>query len=116
MTQNDEMNNKKLKVILPVVVLAIVVAFIGLILASFILLPPGTAPPPIPQQDRILMDLYLKAKTMISLACWAISGLWVTMIMLRPSVFSCWNKPSISFPVSWSMLPVGSSARINEGE
>lgn len=67
MTQNDEMNNKKLTVILPVVVIAIVVAVIGLVLASLILPPPETAPPPIPQPDRILMDFYLKIKTMISL-------------------------------------------------
>ena len=67
MTQNDEMNNKKLKVLLPIIVIAIVVAIIGLVLASLILPPPETAPPPIPQPDRVLMDLFLKAKTMISL-------------------------------------------------
>ena len=67
MTQNDEMNNKKLSVILPVVAIAVVVAVIGLMLASFILRPPETAPPPIPQPDRVLMDIYLKVKTMVSL-------------------------------------------------
>ena len=67
MTQNDEMNNKKLKVILPVVAIAIVVAIIGLVVASLMLPPPEIARPPIPQQDRVLMDIYLKAKTMISL-------------------------------------------------
>ena len=67
MTQNDEMNNRKLKVILPVVAIAIVVAVIGLVLASLILPPPEVAPPPIPQPDRVLMDIFLKVKTMISL-------------------------------------------------
>ena len=67
MTQNDEMNNRKLSVILPVVAISIVVAIIGLILATFILRPPGTPPPPIPQPDRVLMDFYLKIKTMVSL-------------------------------------------------
>ncbi len=43
----------------------------------------------------------------ISLAWWAMSGLWVTMIMLRPSLFSWWNRPRISLPVFWSILPVG---------
>lgn len=67
MTQNDEMNNRKITVILPVVVIAIVVGIMGLILASLMLPPPETAPPPIPQPDRVLMDIYLKVKTMISL-------------------------------------------------
>ncbi len=67
MTQNDEMNNRKLAVILPVVAIAIVVAVIGLVLASLVLPPPETAPPPIPQPDRVLMDFFLKVKTMVSL-------------------------------------------------
>ena len=67
MTQNDVIERKKLQVILPVVVIAIVVAFLGLVLASLLLLPPETAPPPIPHEDRVLMDIYLKVKTMISL-------------------------------------------------
>ena len=67
MTQNDEMNNKKLTVLLPVIVIAIVVAIIGLILATTMLPPPETVPPPIPQPDRVLMDIYLKVKTMVSL-------------------------------------------------
>ena len=67
MTQNDEMNSKKLSVILPVVVIAIIVAVIGLMLVSFLLRSPETAPPPIPQPDRVLMDIFLKVKTMISL-------------------------------------------------
>ena len=67
MTQNHEMNNRKLKVILPVVAIAIVAAIIGLILASIILPPPETAPPPIPIPDRVLMDIFLKVKTMVSL-------------------------------------------------
>jgi phosphoglycerol transferase MdoB-like AlkP superfamily enzyme len=61
------MNNKKLTVILQVIVTSVVVAFIGLILATFILPPPQTTPPPIPEPDRVLMDIYLKVKTMISL-------------------------------------------------
>lgn len=67
MTQNDDMNNKKLSVILPVVVIAVVVAVIGLMLVSFILRSPETAPPPIPHPDRVLMDTFLKVKTMVSL-------------------------------------------------
>ena len=67
MTQNDEMNNKKLSMILKVVVVTIVVAVIGLVLTSFVLRPPETAPPPIPQPDRVLMDIFLKVKTMVSL-------------------------------------------------
>ena len=67
MTQNDEMNNKKLTVLLPVVAIAIVVAVIGLVLASLLLPPPEIAPPPIPQPDRVLMDFFLKVKTMVSL-------------------------------------------------
>ena len=67
MTQNDEMNNKKLTVLLPVVVIAIVVAVVGLVLASLILPPPETAPPPILLPDRMIMDFFLKVKTMISL-------------------------------------------------
>jgi len=67
MTQNDEMNNRKPAVILQVVAIAIVVAVIGLVLASLILPPPEVAPPPIPQPDRVLMDLFLKVKTMVSL-------------------------------------------------
>jgi hypothetical protein len=67
MTQSDEMNNRNVTVILPVVVIAIVVATIGLVLASLILPPPETVPPPIPQPDRVLMDIFLKVKTMISL-------------------------------------------------
>ena len=67
MTQNDEMNNRKLAVILPVVAIAIVVAVIGLVLASLALPPPEIAPPPIPQPDRVLMDFFLKVKTMVSL-------------------------------------------------
>jgi len=67
MTKNDEMNNKKLSVILSVVVIATIVAVIGLMLSSFILRPPETVPPPIPQPDRVLMDIFLKVKTMVSL-------------------------------------------------
>ena len=67
MTQNNEMKNKKITAILPVVAIAIVVAVIGLVLASLILPPPQTAPPPIPEPDRVLMDIFLKVKTMISL-------------------------------------------------
>ena len=67
MTQNDEMNSRKLAVILPVVVIAVVVAIIGMVLASLILPPPETVPPPIPQPDRVLMDFFLKIKTMVSL-------------------------------------------------
>lgn len=67
LTENNEMNNRKLAVILPVLVIAIVVAVIGLVLASLMLPPPETTPPPIPQPDRVLMDFFLKVKTMISL-------------------------------------------------
>ncbi|MGY5859145.1 MAG: hypothetical protein RTV72_17545 [Candidatus Thorarchaeota archaeon] len=67
MTENNEMNNKKRTVLLPIIVIAITVAIIGLVLASLILPPPETAPPPIPQPDRVLMDIYLKVKTMVSL-------------------------------------------------
>ena len=67
MTENNEMNNKKRTVLLPIIVIAITVAIIGLVLASLILPPPETAPPPIQQPDRVLMDIYLKVKTMVSL-------------------------------------------------
>ena len=67
MTQNDEMKDKKIPVILSITVVAIVAAIIGLVLATFILPPPHTPPPLIPEPDRILMDFYLKIKTMISL-------------------------------------------------
>jgi small-conductance mechanosensitive channel len=61
------MNNKKLTVLLQIIAIAIVVAIIGLVLASLMLPPPEIAPPPIPQPDRVLMDIFLKVKTMISL-------------------------------------------------
>ncbi|MFW9843530.1 MAG: hypothetical protein ACFFEV_03025 [Candidatus Thorarchaeota archaeon] len=79
MIQNDEMKNRKLTVILPIVAIAIIVAVIGLVLASLVLLPPETAPPPIPQPDRVLMDMFLKVKTMISLIniVLIISLLWI---------------------------------------
>ena len=67
MTHNNEMNNKKRTVLLPIIVIAVVVAVIGLVLASLILPPPHTAPPPIPELDRVLMDFFLKVKTMVSL-------------------------------------------------
>ena len=67
MTQDNEMKNKKLTIILPVIVIAIAVAIIGLVLASLILASPHTPPPPIPEPDRVLMDFFLKVKTMVSL-------------------------------------------------
>lgn len=67
LTENNGMMNRKITVILPVIVIAIVVAIIGLVLASYIIPPPQTTPPPIPEPDRVLMDFYLKAKTMVSL-------------------------------------------------
>jgi hypothetical protein len=67
LTQNNEMKNRKITILLPVIVIAIAVAIIGLVLATLILLPPHTAPPPIPEPDRVLMDFFLKVKTMVSL-------------------------------------------------
>jgi len=67
MTQNNEMKDKKITVILPVIVTAIAVAIIGLMLSMLILASPHTAPPPIPEPDRVLMDYFLKIKTMVSL-------------------------------------------------
>jgi hypothetical protein len=67
MNQDDEMMNRKTSVILTITVIAVIVAVIGLVLANFMLLPPHTAPPPIPEPDRFLMDIYLKVKTMVSL-------------------------------------------------
>ena len=67
MNQSDDMTNRKASVILTITVIAIIVAILGLVLANFMLLPPQTPPPPIPEPDRVLMDIYLKAKTMISL-------------------------------------------------
>ncbi|MGY5879344.1 MAG: hypothetical protein RTV31_03790 [Candidatus Thorarchaeota archaeon] len=61
------MKNKKITILLPVIVIAIAVAIIGLVIATLILLPPHTPPPPIPEPDRVLMDFFLKIKTMVSL-------------------------------------------------
>jgi small-conductance mechanosensitive channel len=68
MTQNSGMKDNKTTVLLVVILMTIIAAVIGLVLSTFVLPSPQTAPPPIPEPDRILMDLYLKAKTMISLA------------------------------------------------
>lgn len=67
MNQSEEMITRRASVILAIAVVAVFVAIIGLMLADFMLLPPQTPPPQIPEPDRVLMDIYLKVKTMVSL-------------------------------------------------
>ncbi|MFW9767993.1 MAG: hypothetical protein ACFFF9_15315 [Candidatus Thorarchaeota archaeon] len=84
MNQNNEMQNKKLSVILTIIVTAIIVAALGLVLANFMLLSPHTQPPPIPEPDRVLMDFYLKVKTMVSLVNVVLS---VSMISIYYDIY-----------------------------
>mgnify|MGYP000559155515 CR=1 FL=1 len=51
----------------------------------------------------------------VAAAVLAISGLWVTKMMVRPSACSFWNSTRISKEVRVSRLPVASSARITAG-
>ena len=52
---------------------------------------------------------------MLRLLYWAISGLCVTKMMVRPSACSFWKSTRISNEVRVSRLPVASSARITAG-